>query len=503
MIEGLLGGLGNIIQPYHLLILIGGILLGFLGGGIPGISGTMLVIILLPVSYALDPTAAFLLLTSIYATSVFSGSISAILFRTPGTPEAVATVFDGYPMQQKGQGGQALGIAIFSSAVGGVIGTIVLILLTPILATFALRFSSPEYFALALLGFTVVASLSAGNLVKGFIGVFLGLFIATIGIDPSSGVPRFTFESSQLMSGIDFIPVLIGLFAISEVLRRVQQRPKMNSSEKVTSTLPGLKMIKRLSNVISRSSLLGVFIGILPGIGATTAAMLSYSEAARWSKDSKKFGTGIPEGVAAPETANNAAAMGAMVPLLSLGIPGSATTAILLGAFVLHGIQPGPLMFTTQGTLVYTILIGLLLANILILVIAKPFISVFSKILRVPYSIIGPLIILFCIVGTFAVRNSIFDVGVMLAFGVVGYYFEKIKFPLAPIVLGVVLGPIAEDHFRRAMQMSGNDFSIFFTRPISLTFIILAVISILYPFVKKWFDNRNNDKMHTNNGESI
>ncbi len=490
MVEGLIGGLGNLLDPVNFLILIVGILLGFIGGGIPGISGTMLVIILLPVSYAMDPIAAFLLLTSIYATSVFSGSISAILFRTPGTPEAVATVFDGYPMAQKGEGGKALGVSIFSSATGGVIGTIILIFLTPILATFALSFSAPEYFALALMGLTVVASLSAGNLVKGFIGVSFGLFVATIGIDTMSGTPRFTFGSGQLMSGIDFIPVLIGLFAISEVLRQVQKRPRKATKQKVRTELPNLSLMKRISNVIGRSSLLGVFIGILPGIGATTAAMLSYSEAARWSKKPEEFGTGIPEGVAAPESANNAAAMGAMVPLLSLGIPGSATTAILLGAFILHGVQPGPLMFSTQGPLVYTILIGLLVANLFILVIAKPFITVFSQILRVPYSIIGPLIVLFCIIGTFAVRNSIFDVGIMLLFGVIGYFLENAKFPLAPIVLGVVLGPIAEDQFRRAMQMANNDITIFFTRPISLVLLLLALVSILYPLLKKWINAR-------------
>lgn len=483
MLEGLLGGMENIIQPINLLILFAGILIGFIGGGIPGISGTMLVIILLPVSYMLEPIQAFLLLTSIYAVSIFSGSISAILFRTPGTPESVATVLDGYPMAQKGEGGKALGISIMSSATGGIVGTIFLIFLTPLLAAFALRFSSPEYFALALFGLTVVASLSGGNLTKGLIGVMFGLFIATVGIDSMTGTPRFTFGSGQLMSGIDFVPVLIGLFAISEVLRRVQQKMRINSKEKVKTTLPGLPLMKRLSATISRSTLLGFFIGLLPGVGATTASMLSYSQAASLSKTPEEFGKGAAEGVAAPESANNAAAMGAMVPLLSLGIPGSATTAILLGAFVLHGIQPGPLMFQTQGPLVYTIFIGLLLANIMIVFLARPFISMFSQILRMPYSVVGPLIILFCVAGTFAVRNSMFDVGVMLLFGVIGYFLENAKFPLAPIVLGLVLGPIAEDQFRRAMQMSGNDITIFFTRPISLVLIILTVISLMVPLI--------------------
>lgn len=499
MLEGLLGGMENIIQPINLLILLAGIVIGFIGGGIPGISGTMLVIILLPVSYMLDPIQAFLLLTSIYAVSIFSGSISAILFRTPGTPESVATVLDGYPMAQKGEGGKALGIAIMSSATGGIVGTIFLIFLTPTLAAFALRFSSPEYFALALFGLTVVASLSGGNLTKGLIGVMFGLFIATVGIDSMTGTPRFTFGSGQLMSGIDFVPVLIGLFAISEVLRRVQQKMRTNSTEKVKTTLPGLPLMKRLSATISRSTLLGFFIGLLPGVGATTASMLSYSQAASLSKTPEEFGKGAPEGVAAPESANNAAAMGAMVPLLSLGIPGSATTAILLGAFVLHGIQPGPLMFQTQGPLVYTIFIGLLIANIMIIFMAKPFISMFSQILRVPYSVVGPLIILFCIAGTFAVRNSMFDVGVMLLFGVIGYLLENAKFPLAPIVLGLVLGPIAEEQFRRAMQMSGNDLTIFFTRPISLVLIILTVLSLMVPLIA-YIKKRRSNNLEVSNG---
>ncbi|NEU31891.1 C4-dicarboxylate ABC transporter permease [bacterium LRH843] len=503
MIEGLLGGVANILQPMHLLILFAGVMVGFIGGGIPGISGTMLVIILLPVTYALDPIAAFLLLTSIYATSVFSGAISAILFRTPGTPEAVATVFDGYPMAQKGEGGKALGIAIFCSATGGVLGTLVLIFLTPVLAKFALAFASPEYFGLAILGLTVVASLSGNNLVKGFIGVLLGLFVATIGLDTLTGDPRFTFGSGQLMSGINFIPVLIGLFAISEVLRRVQQRQSLKSHNNIQSNLPDRSLLKRLRGVIGRSTILGVIIGILPGIGATTAAMLSYSQAARTSKNSAEFGKGAPEGIAAPETANNAAAMGALVPLFALGIPGSATTAVLLGAFILHGIQPGPLMFETQGTLLYTIFIGLILANLAILFLAKPFIKVFAKILLVPYEIVGPLIVMFCIVGTYAVRNSVFDIAVMLAFGIIGYYFEKTKFPLAPIVLGIVLGPIAEVHFRRAMEMSNGDITIFFTRPISLIMILLAIVSFVVPLLRIWKDNRTKNNINDQNKKAI
>ncbi|WP_096190379.1 tripartite tricarboxylate transporter permease [Evansella halocellulosilytica] len=486
MLEGLLLGIENILQPMHLIILILAMMIGFLGGALPGISGTMLVIILLPISYGLGAIPAFILLTTIYASSVFSGLISAIMFRTPGTPEAVATVLDGYPMAQK-KPGQALGIGIFSSAAGGIIGTLFLIFLTPLLASIAIQFSSPEYFALAVLGLTVVVSLSGGKLIQGFIGVALGLFIASIGMDPLTGAERFTFGSVNLLSGIDFIPILIGLFAISEVMRKSKEDHTIKKEMKKfkTKVFDG-QMIRKIKNTIFRSSLLGISVGILPGVGATTAAMLSYSEATRWSKKPKEFGTGIPEGIAAPESANNSAAMGAMVPLLSLGIPGSATTAVILGAFVLHGLQPGPMLISNEPGLVYTIFVALLLVNILIIVFAKPFIKVFSSIMKVPYTVLGPAIIIFCIIGTYAVRNSVFDIWIMLLFGVIGYYLDKMKFPLAAVILGVVLGPIAEEEFRRGLQMANGDLTIFLTRPISATLLGLALIALLVPIYKRY-----------------
>ncbi|WP_047982716.1 tripartite tricarboxylate transporter permease [Ornithinibacillus contaminans] len=491
MLEGLLLGIENMFQPIPLLILIAATLIGFLGGALPGISGTMLVIILLPISYGLDAIPAFILLTTIYASSVFSGLISAVLFRTPGTPEAVATVLDGYPMAQKGKAGQALGIGIFSSVTGGTLGVLCLMFLTPLLASFALSFSSPEYFALAVLGLTVVVSLSGGDLIKGFIGVALGLFIATIGMDPMTGAERFTFGSLELLSGIDLIPVLIGLFAVSEVLRKSKEDHTIKQQmQKFKTKIFDSAIFKRIKGTILRSSILGIVIGILPGVGATTAAMVSYSEATRWSKNPKEFGTGVPEGIAAPESANNAAAMGAMVPLLSLGIPGSATTAIILGAFIMHGMQPGPMLIKDSPDLVYTIFISLLLVNVLILVLSKPFIRIFSKIMKVPYNILGPFIVIFCMIGTYAVRNSIFDIWMMLLFGLVGYYLDKMKFPLAAVILGVVLGPIAEVEFRRGLQMSNGDFSIFFTRPISAVLIGLAIIALVLPLWSKFRKNR-------------
>lgn len=498
MIEGLIAALANIfLQPTRFFALVMGAVLGFLGGATPGISGTMMVVVFLPITFGMEPGTAFLLLTSIYAAAVFSGAISAILFRTPGAPEAVATVLDGYPMAQKGKAGEALGLAVWSSAAGGTIGAIILMLSAPMLARVALRFSSPEYFALAILGITVVTSLGGEDVLKGVMGALFGLFLATVGLDSVTGVERFTFGSPHLMSGIDFITVLIGMFAIAEVLRKFQEKNVgQNLKTKVVTKLPDLSLMKRLSGLIARSSLLGTFIGVLPGIGATTAAMMGYSEAVRWSKHPEKFGTGIPEGIAAPESANNAAAAGAMVPLMALGIPGSATTAVILGAFILHGIQPGPLMFQYQKDLVYTIFLGLILVNLLIILLSKPFITIFAQVMRVPYSIMGTMIVVFCIIGTFAVRNSIVDVWMMLAFGVIGYLFDKAKIPIAPIILGLVLGPLAEEEFRRSLILSGGDYMIFFNRPISAVLLILAVLSCFMPLFSTLWNRYKKKEAH-------
>lgn len=497
MIEGLLQGFGNLVDPMNIFALLVAIFIGFLGGAMPGISGTMLVIVLLPVTYGMAAEPAFLMLTGIYAAAVFSGLITAILFRTPGTPEAIVTVFDGYAMTKKGQAGQALGVGILCSAIGGIVGTIALIFLTPPLAKFALQFSSPEFFALAVLGLTVVASLSGGDLIRGIIGVLLGLFIATIGMDAISGTPRFDFGTSYLKSGIDLIPILTGLFAVSEVLKKAGEDHTIQQKfEKVKTKIFDSKIFKQIAGTMARSIGIGIFIGILPGVGATTASMISYSEAIRWSKRPEKFGTGIPEGVAAPESANNTAAMGSLIPLLALGIPGSATTAIILGAFILHGIQPGPMLMTTSSELVYTIFAGLLVVNASILVLAKPFINMFAHFMKVPYSILAPFILVFCIIGTFAVRNSLLDVWVMLLFGLIGFYLEKLKFPLATIILGIVLGPIAEAEFRRSLMMSGGDYSVFFTRPISLILLIAALFALFAPYLSK-LTKKNVDRSKT------
>ncbi|MEW6661026.1 MAG: tripartite tricarboxylate transporter permease [Bacillota bacterium] len=484
--NALFAALVNLLEPANLAVLVGGVFLGLLSGATPGISGTMMVVLLIPITYSLPADTSFLLLAAVYCASVFSGSISAILFRTPGAPEAVATTLDGYEMTKKGKAAEALGVSIFSSATGGLIGTIILITVAPRLAKVALKFGPTEYFALAMVGLSVITVLGASNMVKAVISGLFGLFLATIGIDPTAGVPRFTFGIGALMSGMELVSVLIGLFAISEVLRRVLEDNTVKQQVgKITSTLPNLPMIKRLSGTIFRSSLIGTFIGILPGIGATTAAMVGYSEAVRWSKHPEKFGTGVEEGVAAPESSNNAAANGAMVPLLALGIPGSATTAVLLGAFILHGIQPGPLLFFQQPLLVNTLFLGLFISNFLILFMAKPFIKGFANIIRIPYSILGPLILMLCILGTFAIRNNIMDVWFALLFGVIGYVLEKYHFPLAPIILGLVLGGMAEQELRRALIMSGGKWGVFLQSPIALSLLIAGAVLMFWPVVAK------------------
>lgn len=488
MLENFLGGLAVVMQPLNLLLLTSAVFIGFIGGALPGISGVILVVILLPVTYGMDSTTAFMVLTAIYGATVFSGLITAILYRAPGTPEAVMTAFDGYPMTQQGQAGKALGIGVLSSAIGGLVGTIALIIFTPMLAKMALKFSSPEYFALAVLGLTVVASLG-GRLIYGLIGATLGLFIASIGIDPLTGTSRYTFGNLNLAEGVGLIPMIVGLFAISEVMKRTLDQDTHQPLKKVKVKIFDLPILRQIGTTLTRSSIIGVIIGILPGIGASTAAMVSYSETVRWSKHPEKFGKGAPEGIAAPESANNAAAMGALVPLFALGIPGSGTTAVILGAFIMHGLQPGPMFMMTHSSLIYAVFAGLFIVNFMILLFSKPFITLFTKLLNVPYSALGPIIIMCCIVGTYSVRNSMFDVWLMLGFGVMGYLLEKLKFPLVSIILGLVLGPIAESELRRALSMSQGDISIFFTRPISASLLavaaLLLAVTIITPLIKR------------------
>ena len=488
-------GLFTVLEPYNLLIIVIGSSLGIMAGAIPGISGTMALALAVPITYVMEPTTALLLLVAIYASSVYAGSISGILFRTPGAPEGVAATLDGHAMAKKGLAGEALGVDIFSSVTGGLFGTLMLALIAPQLAKVALQFGPSEYFALAVLGLSVVSSVGTRNELKALIAVLIGLFVATVGIDKISGFNRFTFGTTTLLSGISFIPAIIGLFAVAEVLNRIREMREMAGIRaKARAKLPSLKLINRLKGLLLRSASIGTFIGILPGVGATTGAFVGLSEAIRWSKHPEKFGTGIPEGVAAPEAANNAAAGGAMVPLLTLGIPGSAGTAIMLGAFLIHGLQPGPLLFVQQPKLVYSIFVGMFLANLSIIIFAKLFIRYFSKVIELPYNILGPGIIIFCVVGTFALRNNFGDVWIMMIFAIIGFFMERHDYPLAPIILGIVLGPIAEENLRQAMIISDNNPLALVSSPLSAILIGLSIFSLFSPQLRRLWARRRNAK---------
>lgn len=478
-------GAGELFTPANIGWLLAGVFIGLIAGATPGISGTMMVAILLPLTFGLGPLTALVLMTAIYATAVFSGSITAILFRTPGAPEAAATVFDGYEMTKQGRPHEALGHAMFASFLGGTFGAIVFLLAAPQLARVALKFGSPEIFALILFTMVAVASIGGANMLKGLLCSFFGLFLATVGMDVITGTYRYTFGVPILAAGVSFIPAILGLFAVSEALRMVQGAvSETRAIQKVKTVLPRLSMMKRLLPIYLRSGPLGVFIGALPGVGATTASFVSYATAVRFSKEPEKFGTGIPEGIAAPETANNAAAMGAMVPMLSLGIPGSATTAVMLAAIILHGLRPGPFLFIREPGFVGAIMLTAIIANILIIAVSPIFIRFFTRVFRLPIGVLGTVILMLCVVGGFAMRNNIADVWMVFLFGIVGYVLERHKFPLAPVIIGLVLGQLFEQEFRRSLILAHGSPMTFFTRPIATSIIAISLLTLLVPLFR-------------------
>jgi putative tricarboxylic transport membrane protein len=470
-----------------LLFIWGGVLLGVVLGAIPGLNSTMGVALLIPFTYAMNPTNGLALLAAVYCGGTYGGSISAILFNVPGAPEASATVFDGYQMAKKGQAAQALGYAVMCSCLGGLFSVLVLNLVAPELAKVALTFSQPEYFALAVTALTLIASLGARGMKKAAISGAFGLLAATVGIDPMTSDARFAFGGKSLIGGINFIPAIIGAFAVGEVLSRAETGMKKGEvlTKKISTILPRVKDIFRMKWLMLRSAIIGTWIGILPGVGATTAAFVGYAEAVRWSKHPEKFGTGIPEGIAGPETANNAATGGAMVPLLTLGIPGSATTAVMIGGFLVHGLQPGPMLFMNQPKLMYSIFIAMYLANIFMLFAGLGVAKVFSNFAKVRYSLIGPCIFLFAAIGSFGIRNDLMDLWIMLFFGVIGYFMNKYGYPLAPMIIGLVLGPLTEISLRRGLRMTDFQLAPFFFRPIAGGILIIAIISILYGIFRK------------------
>ena len=396
-------------------------------------------------------------------------------------PAAAATVNDGNALVRDGKAGVALSMSAIASFTGGLVSTIMLITLSPLLAKFALRFSAPEYFMLAIFGLTIIASISSKNIVKGFIGGFFGLFLATVGMDPVTGFPRFTFGNIQMLNGLSIIPVLIGLFAVAEALIQLEDiLKKQESSSKVTNRkLVSFRDVLKVSPTMVKSAFMGTLIGCIPGAGADIAAFISYNEAKRSSKTPEKFGTGHLPGIAAPEAGNNGVTGGALVPLLTLGVPGDAVAAILLGALIIQGIAPGPMLFEKNPEIVYGLFSSMLIGNILMLVIGLTCIRFFSRIVDIPKKLIVPMILILSVVGSFAINNNLFDVLVTLVFGVIGYFLVKAEIPQSPIVLALILGPMAESNLRKSILMYEGSWSFLYTRPITIAFIVLSVFSLV------------------------
>ncbi len=487
----ILTALNMVLVPGNLLALVIGVLVGIAFGCMPGLSVNMGLALLFPLAFSLHGIGGILLLLGIYCGAIYGGSISAILLKTPGTPASVATTLDGYPMATKlGQPGRALGLSTTASTFGGIFSTLCLIIMAPLLAKIALQFSKPEYFALAIFGLSIITSVSSGSVVKGIMGGLFGLFLATIGIDDMTGTVRFTMGTTYLMGGVSFIPVLIGVFAFAQVLNSIEEYYHHERGEQhmvIDRLLPSIADLKRVFVTLVRSSAIGTFIGCVPGTGGDIASFVAYDQAKRWSKHSDNFGNGEPEGVVAPEAGNNAVSGGAFIPVLTLGIPGDGATAIMMGALMVQGLQPGPMLFVEKAPDVYAIFIGLLLANVVMGIMGFSLIKLFTKVVNIPVHILLPLITMMTFVGTYSYNNSLNDVYLMVGSGIVGYFLNKLGFSMSAIIIGIILGGMAEQNFVGSLIMSDGSFSIFFTRPLCLAFLIAAALSLLSPLLGKLF----------------
>jgi putative tricarboxylic transport membrane protein len=470
--------------PMNLLYAFIGCVLGTLIGVLPGLGPAAGTAILIPVTFSLDPIGGIIMLAAIYYGAMYGGTITSVLVNVPGEAASVITCLDGYQMAKQGRAGPALGIAAIGSFIGGTFATLALMVVSLPLANFALRFGPPEVFSLLVVGLSLVTGLSGRSLLAALVMTLFGLMLSMIGMDPVRGAPRFTFGIPPLYDGIGFIPVVMGLFGIGEILLSMEAPVLEVIKTKLTDLLPKREEWKVSTGAIGRGTIIGFFLGLIPGIGAIIPTFLAYAVEKKVSKHPEKFGTGVIEGVASPETANNAYANGAMVPLLSLGIPGSPTLAVLMGAFIIHGLTPGPFLFKERPDVVWGLIASLYLGNVMLLILNLPMVGLWAKLLEIRYQYLYPGILLFCILGAYSLNQSVFDVGVMVAFGVLGYIFRKLDWPLAPTVLALILGPMMERALRTSLEMSGGDLSILFTRPISAVLLIAAAIVLLSPAVR-------------------
>jgi len=478
-IDSLFAGLQLVGNVEAFLALGLGVAIGVIGGAIPGMSATMAVALTLPFTFSMTPITGILLLLGVYKGGIFGGSIPAILIKTPGTPASSATVLDGYPMAEKGQAGKALGMALWASCTADLISNLALIFFAGFLASFALSFGPPEFFTLILFSLTIIAGVSGESLLRGGLSAMLGLLLATIGLDLVYGTNRFTFGNPNMMGGLNFIAVLIGLFAIPEILSMVWNPSSHDGvARSLGKNWVTFEEYKKSFKSIVRGSFIGVFLGSIPGIGAAPAAFLSYSEARRKSPNKENFGKGEIEGVAASEAGNNGVAGATLIPLLALGVPGDVITAIIMGAFMIHGLQPGPMMFILNVDIIYGLFIGLIVSSVFLFFIGSVAIRGFKYVADIPRGVLFPSVLILCVYGVFAVNNNIFDVGVMFAMGAVGFVMLRYKVPAAPFLIAFILGPLLEDNFRQSMLMSGSSGWVLFRGPITWFFWTLTVITV-------------------------
>ena len=492
--ELLLSGLKILFDWQILLAIPLGLILGIIVGAIPGLTSDLGIILCIPLTYTMEPTVAILVLLAIYVGGTYGGSITAILINTPGTSANAATLFDGYPMTQKGEAFKALTMALYASTIGGIISAFVLLFAAPPIAKITLLFGPAEYLSLAIFGFSVIAGVSNDNILKGLIGACVGIFISTIGLDNISGTVRFTFDNVQLRRGIDLIIALIGLFAISEILMKSKYNPRLDRVVVDPASITRLKVTKeeykRCRQPIAIGTIIGVIIGATPGTGGGLAAFIAYNQTKQLSKHPETFGKGEIQGVAASESANNGACGATMIPMLTLGVPGDGATAILMGAFMVHGLVPGPMLFKEQGNILYAIMLGLIVINISLWFVGKFFTRFYAHITRIPFELLACIVLVFCAAGAYSTNNSVYDVYYIFIFGIIAYYLRRMDFQLVPILLGIVLGPLAETNFRRALILSDGSLSIFVTRPISLVFLLIAFSSIVIFTIKNFKDRK-------------
>lgn len=493
-LSGFLDGFALVIEPGNLLYCLIGVLIGMLIGVLPGLGPAATIAILLPITYTVDPVSAIIMLAGIYYGAQYGGTITSVLLRLPGEASSVVTVFDGFAMAKQGKAGTALGIAAIGSFVGATVSIIGLTFLAPVIAGWALSFGPPEYAALALLGVLLVATIGSGNVIKALIAASIGLLLATVGRDSFTGAERFTFGSLQLDGGIDFVVVAMGLFGVGEILYNLEERHgKTHVPAEVANVWPSRKELRQSSGAIGRGSVIGFILGVLPGGGAVMASLAAYATEKRLAKEPERFGRGAIEGVAAPESANNAAATSSFIPLLTIGIPANASMAMLFGALLILGITPGPQLVEERPDLFWGVVNSMYIGNLMLLILSIPLVGVFVRILRVRPAILAPITALITILGVYTINNSTFDIFVMIVFGILGYLMKKGGFDPGPMVLAFVLGIIVEASTRRSLLIFEGDPTGFVTRPISGTILVIFVLVILLPVLKRLLGRRKSD----------